>query len=40
MAKKLQPFLHITEPHLCSKYTKITLDHDIPGAIGVLIGIS
>ena len=30
----------ITEPHLCSKYTKITLDHDIPGAIGVLIGIS
>jgi hypothetical protein len=38
--KKNQPFLHFTNCYQCSNWPKLTSDHEIPLAIGLLKGIS
>jgi hypothetical protein len=40
VAKKIQPFLLVTNCYQCSTYTKVTSDHEIPLAMCLLKGIS
>ena len=38
--EKIQPFLYLINWYQCSKYKKLTPDHEIPLAIGLVKGIS
>jgi hypothetical protein len=40
VAKKLLPMFHDSVSYQCSSYTKLTPDHEIPLAVGLLKGIS